>query len=179
MAEDQYLVLSALGPDRPGLVADTTRFLMDHGLNVEDSRAVVLGGEFGLMILASGPDTAVRGSIAEISRLEQATELHFLYRPTVSPEQHRKDHALPYRVEANAMDHEGIVQAVTNALYQAGINIVALETEVREAPVTGTPLFSLVAQVDLPATVSADAVRKSLSEIGAAHNLDIDFRPDR
>ncbi len=49
-----FLVLSALGPDRPGLVAEITEYLTKRGANVEDSRMAVLGGEFGVLVLVSG-----------------------------------------------------------------------------------------------------------------------------
>ncbi|HEY3414683.1 MAG TPA: ACT domain-containing protein [Armatimonadota bacterium] len=178
MTEQQYLVVSGLGPDRPGIVAATTRYLTEHGANVEDSRAVVLGGEFGLMVLASGTAAAVAKVQEDLAELVEATGLQFQTRPTVSPEDHRRSRALPYRVEANALDHEGIVQAVAEALYAAGINIVSLETTVRNAPVTGTELFSLVARVDIPDGVAVEAVRASLAAVARAQCLDVEMRPE-
>lgn len=134
MAMQQYLVVSGLGPDRPGIVAATTRYLTERGANVVDSRAVVLGGEFGLMVLASGAAACVDAVQADIALLQDATGLSYQIRPTVSPEEHRRARALPYRLEANAMDHEGIVQAIAESLFAAGINIVSMETSVRNAP---------------------------------------------
>jgi len=176
MAEERFLVLSGLGPDRPGMVAATTRFLTERGLNVEDSRAAVLGGEFGLMVLASGPPEAVRGLLDAREALDAATGMTYVLRETVSPEAHRRERALPYRVEANAMDHEGIAHAVTDALYRSGINIVSLETAVRNAPITGTEVFSLVAHVDIPDSVSPATVREALNAVARDQNLDIEMR---
>lgn len=178
MADERYIVISGLGPDRPGLVAETTRFLRERGANVEDSRAAVLGGEFGLMVLASGPAATMDGIGADMAALETATGLTFLLRPTVSPEEHRRARALPYRIEANAMDHEGIVHALTDALYRAGVNIISLETAVRNAPVTGTEVFSLEARVDLPAGVPVEAMRDALNAVARAENLDVEMRPE-
>lgn len=178
MSAEQFAVISGLGPDRPGIVAAATRYLTDRGANVEDSRAAVLGGEFGLMVLASGGAGAIERVLGELAVLEEGTGIAFLGRQTVSPEDHRRARALPYRVEANALDHEGIVVAITDALYRAGINIVSLETSVRNAPVTGTELFSLVAHVDVPDGVSVAAVRSSLAEVARAQNLDAEMRPE-
>lgn len=178
MAEQQYIVVSGLGPDRPGIVAAATRFLTERGANVQDSRAAVLGGEFGLMVLASGEPGALQRVSAEIGSLTQSTGLVFQVRETVSPEAHRRSRALPYRVEANAMDHEGIVHALTDVLCSAGINIVSMETSVRNAPVTGTELFSLVARVDVPNNVAMQDVRAALSQVAVAQNLDVEMRPE-
>lgn len=178
VTDEKYIAMSGLGSDRPGLVAATTRFLTDHGLNVEDSRAVVLGGEFGLMILASGPAAAVDQVLAQTDALNAATGLAFVTRVTVSPETHRHLRAMPYRVEANALDHEGIAHAVTDALHKAGINIVSLETAVRNAPITGTEVFSLSARVDIPEGVAPASVRAALESVARAQNLDVEMRPE-
>lgn len=178
MPVQKYIVISGLGPDRPGIVAATTRYLTEHGANVEDSRAAVLGGEFGLLVLASGPPEAMDRVTSSLAALEDTTGLAFVARPTMSPEEHRRARALPYRVEANALDHEGIVHAITDVLYKAGINIVSLETSVRNAPVTGTELFSLVAHVDVPEGVPVEGVRAALANVARSQNLDVELRPE-
>jgi glycine cleavage system transcriptional repressor len=177
MSDTRYIVIAGLGPDRPGIVAESTWFLTERGANVEDSRALVLGGEFGLMILASGNQEALRRVTQDLGALEHATGLLIVYRNTVSPEEHRAAKTLPYVVEASAMDHEGIVHAVSQTLYDAGINIVELETTVLNAPITGTPLFKLVARVDLPGGISAETVREALVKVARQHNLDVELRP--
>ena len=177
MPDIRYIVIAGLGPDRPGIVAGCTNYLTERGLNVEDSRALVLGGEFGLMVLASGDSQSVSRVTQDFGTLEQLTGLLIVFRNTVSPEAHRAAKALPYLVEASAMDHEGIVHAVSQALYEAGINIVELETTVQNAPITGTPLFQLSARVDLPIEILADDVREALRAVGRKHNLDVELRP--
>ena len=179
MSDARFLVISGLGPDRPGLVAEATWFLTERGANVEDSRAIVLGGEFGLMMLASGAPESLRRITADLGILEHATGLLFTYRLTVSPEEHRRNRAVPYVIEASAIDHEGIVHAITECLYAAGINIVTLDTSVVNAPVTGTPLFRFEAQVDVPDGVSAEEVRSTLNKTAAERNLDIEMRAAR
>ena len=178
MSDERYIAICGLGKDRPGLVAEATRFLNTRGGNVEDSRAVVLGAEFGLMILASGTAEAIRRIQDDRSALEEATGLSFQLKETVSPEEHRRARALPYRIEANAMDHEGIVHALTDVLHRSGINIVSLETTVRNAPVTGTEIFSLVARVDIPDDVTPSSVRDALAAVAHAQNLDVEMRPE-
>lgn len=178
MADQEYFVVFGLGPDRPGIVASATRFLTERGANVQDSRAAVLGGEFGLMILASGERGVLQRISGEMEALGLNTGLAIQVRQTVSPEAHRRARALPYRVEANAMDHEGIVHAITDVLSSAGINIVSMETSVRNAPVTGTELFSLVAKVDVPHNVAVQDVRTALAQVALAQNLDVEMRPE-
>lgn len=171
-----FLVLSALGPDRPGLVAEVTEYLTERGANVEDSRMTVLGGEFGILVLVSGEPGEIGAIERDRARLAEKTGLELLLRRTKSPEEHRRDASVPCLVTAEALDHEGIVRAVSRALHVAGVNIVSLETTAYEAPDTGTPLFRLEARVDLPPDVAVDKLRKAMDVVAEAENLDIEVR---
>jgi glycine cleavage system transcriptional repressor len=178
MASDaQYLVLSALGPDRSGLVADVTQYLTSRGANVEDSRMAVLGEEFGIMILISGRGPTLARVVADLAELEQRTGLGVLTRETKGPGGGRRGDVTPCTVTAEALDHEGIVYAVSAAIHALGINIVSLGTKKYEAPVTGSALFRLEAHVDVPRDVTLEALRHALGEVAASENVDIDVRP--
>jgi glycine cleavage system transcriptional repressor len=53
-ATNNQLVLSALGEDKPGLVNELTRCVLNSGCTVLDSRMVVLGGNFALLLQVGG-----------------------------------------------------------------------------------------------------------------------------
>ena len=176
MAAERYLVLSALGADRPGLVAEVTEYLAERGVNVEDSRMAVLGAEFGIQVLVSGAEASVARVVADQAMLETKTKLGILIRRTKSPEEHRRAAVIPCVVTADAIDHEGIVRAVALAISHLGINIVSLETSTYNAPITGSPLFRLEAQIDLPQGVSLAQFRRQMDEVAHLESLDIDVR---
>src|SRR5271154_2577074 len=112
MPSPTFAVLSALGPDRPGLVAEVTHYLTERGVNVEDSRMAVLGGEFGILTLVSGTSDQLARVEKELGDLGKRTGLGLLLRPTKSPEEHRRAAAVPCVITADALDHEGIVRAI-------------------------------------------------------------------
>ncbi len=173
---ETFLVLSALGPDRPGLVAEVTEYLTERGVNVEDSRMAVLGGEFGILVLVSGPPGPVAAVEADQGALAAGTGLVVMLRRTKSPEEHRRAAVVPCVVTAEAFDQEGIVRAIARALHKVGVNIVSLETTAYEAPVTGSPLFRLEARVDVPQATGVARVRRAMDEVAEAENLDIAVR---
>lgn len=177
MEEPSYVVLSALGPDRPGLVAEVTDYLSAHGANVEDSRMAVLGAEFGMMILVSGPREQLALVGRDIGELRERTALDITLRPTKSPYEHRRAPVIPCLVVTDALDHEGIVRSIAQALRASGANIVSLETSTYEAPVTGSPLFRMEARVDLPKDLTITKLRAALAPIADEENLDIEVRP--
>jgi len=176
MSTESFLVLSALGPDRPGLVAEVTEYLTERGGNVEDSRMAVLGAEFGILLLVSGTPEEIAAITRDTDALANKTGLGVLVRPTKSPEEHRRTASIPCLVQAEALDHEGIVRAVSRALHAVGVNIVSLETSAYEAPVTGSPLFRMEARIDVPPTSSISKVRKAMDAVAEAENLDIEVR---
>ena len=176
MSDSRYVVLSGLGPDRPGLVAAVTRFFADRGGNVEDSRMAILGGEFGVMVLVAATEGEIARMEAELPVLEQATGMRTLLRRTVSPEQHRKEAAMPVTIVASALDQEGIVRSIAGALHALGINVVSLETSAYPAAMSGHPLFRLEAHVDVPSGVAVAKVRQAMDEVAERFDLDVEVR---
>ena len=47
----EYLVLSGMGPDKPGIVKAISEAAYNTGCSIEDSRMVLLGGEFAILVL--------------------------------------------------------------------------------------------------------------------------------
>ncbi|MBK8256316.1 MAG: transcriptional regulator [Polyangiaceae bacterium] len=173
---EHFLVLSGLGPDRPGLVAEVTEYVSERGGNIEDSRMAVLGAEFGMLLLISGTSEEVAKLERDLPSIGERSGLHFTSRRTKSPEHHRRAATIPCLVTAEALDQEGIVRAVSRALSRVGVNIVSLETTAYEAPVTGSPLFRMEARIDIPSGVTIGKVRKAMDEVAETENLDIDVR---
>jgi glycine cleavage system transcriptional repressor len=176
MTTETFLVLSALGPDRPGLVAEVTHYLTERAANVEDSRMAVMGGDFGILVLVSGTPEGIAAVERDHEALSEQTGLSVMLRRTKSPEDHRRAAVIPCVVTAEAIDQEGIVRSVSRALHRVGVNIVSLETTTYQAPVTGSPLFRLEARVDVPQATGVARVRKAMDEVAVAENLDIDVR---
>jgi glycine cleavage system transcriptional repressor len=49
----QHLVVTASGPDRPGIVARLSKRVLDCGGNMEISRMARLAGEFSVLMLVT------------------------------------------------------------------------------------------------------------------------------
>ncbi|NUP99653.1 MAG: transcriptional regulator [Armatimonadetes bacterium] len=169
MAEREYLVLSAIGPDRPGLVAALTAAVAAAGGNVEDSRMALLGGSFGIMMLLSGEPAEVAAMQAAAAGWEASTSLRIHLEATSAPQ---AGEARRYHLEVEAADREGIVHALAEALYELGGNIVNLSSALYPAPVSGAPLFRLELAVDVPHSVERQRLEGRLDALAEAENLD-------
>ena len=180
MATREFLILAATEKDRPGLVAELSGFIAQHGCNVEDSRVVVLGGYAGLMFLISGNATQIAAVENGLDALERSTGLRAVARRIVG-EQAPSAGDRPqgsFTVTASAIDHEGIIHAITDAVRAHGGNILELETSTESAPMSGSPLFALRMTITLAEHHgSVDRLRSALEALSRAQAIDIDVRP--
>jgi glycine cleavage system transcriptional repressor len=173
----KHAVLTAIGGDRPGLVDKVSRFILQCGGNIEDSRMAILGGEFAMLILVSGPEEAVEKILKDATAAGHKAGLSLQAHPTSGPEEAPQKEAVPYDVMAYSMDHPGIVQRIAHFLAERKINIRALDTHVSYAPHTGQPLFTLHARVDIPSRANVIEIKRGLEAIGAEENIDIEVKP--
>ena len=170
-------VVTALGKDRPGIVAGVTKILYRLGCNLEDSAMTRLAGEFAVMLIFSAPakatDAALRKAFAPLSRgLSLTVNLKPLTKAeTVSPRKRGR----AYLISVYGADHPGIVFRITESLARAGVNITDLHTH-RTAG-SGPSLYLLLLEVETPPRVSAGALEKRLHTLATRLSVEVSFRP--
>lgn len=170
-----YRVVTAVGPDGPGLVARVSSALRDAELNLEDSRMAILGGEFALIVLVSGQARQLAQLDALAATLGEQLGLSLQVRPTRGANAPRD--FLAYRLRVSGLDRAGIVHTVTAILAERQINVASLDTRLTHAPLSGTPTFSLDASVQIPPGVSLPELRRALAEVCERENLDLRLEP--
>jgi glycine cleavage system transcriptional repressor len=168
--EQDFLVVSALGHDRVGLVDDVAASVARHGCNIEESKMAVLGGEFAVIMLISGNSSQVAAFSAQAPRLASDLGLHLELRPTGAP---RIGAGRPYLIESVSLDTPGILHALTSILKQESINIEELETETCAAPWTGVPMFVMKIRITVPADKPVVILRRHIEELAEKQDLDI------
>ena len=173
----KYFVISALGKDRPGIVNQLSKAILDCGCNIEDSRMTVLGGEFALILMVSGHWGAITRLERQVPVLEKKLELTILARHT-EPRTAVQD-TVPYTVDVVAMDHPGIVHDIADFFATRDINIEELSTWTYPAAHSGAPMFSLNMTVSLPAGVHIGRLRDEFTGFCDNLNLDATIEPTR
>ena len=177
MAEKDHLILTATGPDRVGLVEKISAFITRRGCNIEDSKLAVFCGEFAGIILISGEG----GSLAEVAVEYRGLEIETGLSVAIKTPSTRKapEVFLPYKLTASCMDHPGIVYHISGVLRSLGVNIESMETKTYSAPVSGTPLFQLEAELAVPARANITQLRERLGDLQQEENIDIALSPIR
>jgi glycine cleavage system transcriptional repressor len=169
----QFLVLSAVGRDRPGIVNDVSKLIYDHGCNMQDSRMAILGGDFALIVLVSGTAETIPALRESFPSFLQQRAMTGTATETPGPQARADKGFVPFHVRAAGLDHEGIVHRIARVLLDLGANIITMDTEAASAPVTGAPMFALEMQVAVPPHVSLSQLRSKLQAAGDAINVDI------
>ena len=168
--------LSAIGRDRPGIVAGVSGALLEHGANIEDSRMAILGGHFTIMLIVSTPDDADADALArdlDAARgelglgaltLEAVTDEHGFTRPEAS-----------HVVTVYGADHPGIVHSVASTIADMGVNVIDVATHLVEAEGEAS-IYAMMMEVDLPEDVAADRLEAALREVADREQLDLSIR---
>lgn len=169
------LIISAVGPDRPGIVGEVTGQLHAAGGNILDSRMVNLRGQFALMILLEVPDDSATRLIKELPVTGSKIGLN-LFVNTQSATGKAVD-GLQYRLKTYSMDQPGIVSRITNLLREHGVNIEELAAHQESAAFAGSPLFLTEIRLTIPPTVPLRKLRSELETLCNELNCDVDLEP--
>ena len=176
----RWFILSAIGRDRPGLVAELAGLVLESDANLEDSRMTILGSDFAVILLCSSstPEAGDRLAVGA-KRLERDHGLTILLRhldqgprPAIPAPGTRL-----YRIEAAAEDKAGIVAAICGALAEHGVNIVELRSESRPGP-GGSPHFLLHVRGEVPDSLEARTLRDALDREADRLVMDVSLMPD-
>ena len=174
-SRNNQLVLSALGEDRPGIIDELSRCTMDSGCTILDSRMAVLGGDFALLLQVGGNWNNIAKLESQIKGLEKRLGLVIASRRTA--DRSSSDDLLPYGVEVVALDQPGIVHNLARFFSQRQINIQEMITSSYPAPHSGTAMFSVHMNVDIPAKTKISTLREEFMDFCDQMNLDAVIEP--
>jgi glycine cleavage system transcriptional repressor len=173
----EYLLITASGEDRVGLVQRFTSRIAEAGCNIEDSRMALLGGQFAIIMLVSGRWDALTKLEDKLNQLGVEMDLAIIHKRTREVE--RKEPLIPYHIEVVAMDHPGIVHSLAEFFSKQGINIEEVDTDTYPAPHTGTPMFKVDMIVGIPSSLHIPTLRGDFFDYCDSLNLDAIFEPAR
>ncbi|MDX6696944.1 MAG: glycine cleavage system transcriptional repressor [Solirubrobacteraceae bacterium] len=171
----QYAV-SAIGRDRPGIVAAVTRVLLDHDVNVEDSQMTILRGRFTMTLLLAAPeDVDEAGLRGELDAAGRGLELDAISLEPVGEAAEAQSSEPSHIVTVYGVDHPGIVSAVTAALAAARVNITDLETRL-VSDAEGEDLYAMMLEVALPPGAGADDLEGALESTRTDQGVEVSIR---
>jgi glycine cleavage system transcriptional repressor len=169
-----FFALSAIGRDRPGIVAEVTGTLLRHGVNLADSQMAILGGHFAMMlVLESSAATDPEALRADLERSRAKLELEAVSLSEIDATQARIDEP-SHVITLYGADHPGIVNSVTLALAERGVNITDLDTHLvgEESEL----VYMMILEVALPEDLSSNELESFLREVAREQKLELSVR---
>ncbi len=147
-----HFAVTAVGTDRPGIVAAVTGAFAALGGNLEDSSMTILRGQFAMMLVVDAPAAVGAGDIdAALAGPAADLDLVVTVRPAPLPAPATgtdDDVAGSWTVSVYGADHPGIVHGMASLLAERSVNIVDLSTRMVGTP--ESPVYTMVLEVTLP-----------------------------
>ena len=158
------LAVTAIGADRPGIVAAVTGVLLQEGCNLEDTAMSILRGQFAMVLVVAAPDDVDSGRLERaLGERTSGFDLTLAVRPL--HDTHESAQPLDtWTATVHGADQPGIVHAVAEALAGLDVNILDLTTRVAES---APPIYSMVLELSFPPSVDAQAVDAALGRVAA------------
>lgn len=166
--------VTAIGRDRPGIVAAISGVLFELGGNLEDSRMSILRGHFAVMLIVELSDDAARGRLeSELEDVRKRLDLEAISVSEVETLRAVPDAGPSHVLTVYGADRPGIVHRITALLAERGVNVTDLSTLL--AGGTG-PVYVMVIEIALGGE-SEEELRAALEAAAAELEVDVSLRP--
>lgn len=166
------LILTIVGPDRPGLVRALSEAVAARGGSWLESRMARLAGQFAGIVLVEAPE-----SLLDDLRALESQGLRIVVQSGAASAAVAAEEEPRLTLEVVGNDRPGIVRDVATVLAASGVNIEELTTGVVSGSFSGETLFRATALLRAPDAAAVNAVREGLERLG--NELMVDIRPDR
>ena len=164
------LVVTVIGPDRPGLVSMLSDRARGFGANWTASRMASLAGQFAGIVHFEVPAENARALAEALAGLESAgLRVVIAESEAKAPTRERR----VVRLELVGQDRPGIMRDLSAALAERGVSIDELHTEIASAAMSAENLFKVKAALVVPEYLPDEALRRGLEALANEMMVDI------
>jgi glycine cleavage system regulatory protein len=164
------LVLTFIGPDRPGIVDSLSEVVAAHGGNWLESRMAHLAGKFAGVLCVEVSDERAAALEDALGRLETGGLKVIVERgaPIVASRQRAMG------IELLGLDRPGLVHEISTLLAAHRVNVEELITDRPAAAHSGDRMFHANLRVVVPESVDVTIIRDGLERL--AGDLMVEIR---
>ncbi|HJN95710.1 MAG: glycine cleavage system protein R [Gammaproteobacteria bacterium] len=165
-----YLVLTAIGDDKPGLVESLAQTIASNAGNWLESNMSQLAGKFAGVLRVSVNDQDADRLIDALEGLSD--HLTLVIERVDIDETHNTEQTVELNLIGN--DRAGIVQEISHALAKLSVNVEKLTSECAPAPMSGDALFKASALLKVPEGLDLEDLQSELE--GLADDLIVELQ---
>lgn len=168
------VVLTGVGHDRVGIVAELAEILFEMGCNLLDSSMTLLRGEFAIILMIRQPEEQSLAQLKErILEVENRLGLTIHVRELSDAEvEVTEEQGAPYIISVYGADKPGIVSGITRVLADLGANVTDVETK-HTGDRDGATVFLMVLEISLPDRVTEKQLRATLDDASRRLNVNV------
>ena len=172
-------VLTAVSPDRAGIVEEIAAIINKHDGNWVKSSMSRLGGQFaGIVQFTTSSATQVdqlKADLQALSKSDITLQLVEMDGSEATPEPNGERALL----EVTGIDHKGIVAEITQLLRENQVTIDEFETDIFTASMAGEAMFTAKAEIRLPEGLTFNKLREATEAIADDIMVDINLQIDK
>ena len=172
-----FAILTVMGVDRPGLTQAVAEAVADVGGSWLESHLMSMAGMFVGSVHVELAASNLRSLEQRLASL-RTERLQVTVVPVGSAETEQAEPEQLLFLELVGQDRPGIVQEVTTALADLGVNIANFESAVENSSWSGSRLFRATAELMLPEGIGEDQVREALEGLSGEIMVDLDAVED-
>ncbi|WP_133406723.1 glycine cleavage system protein R [Parashewanella tropica] len=164
-----YLVLTAMGADRPGIVSRLARLATDCDCDIVDSRMAIFGNEFTMIMMLSGSWTSIAKIESTIPSLSVELDLLTVVKRT-------SKHTLTnftsrLEVVFSGADQRGTMAAITRFLADKELDLASVKSHA-ESDEDDKHTQQIQVIINVPEGISADAVTPEIEQFALKLGLE-------
>jgi glycine cleavage system transcriptional repressor len=171
-----YLILSAIGLNRPDLISEISNTCLQCGCNLLNSKINLLGEDLAMVMFLSGNWGAIAKMETSLPSLEQRLGLSIQSRRT--QESNVTGQSMPYTIQVIAIDRPGILTEISNFFMQLDVQIEEISSHTYVTH-PGTRMASLHFKINIPEKVHLATLREDFMAYCDDKNLEGFIEPLR
>jgi glycine cleavage system regulatory protein len=155
-------VITAIGPDQPGIVEAISDAGRSAGANWAGSRMATLAGQFAGIVhfeVAEAQASALEEALRALE--SRGLAIAIVRSKGAAP----KRHARIVHLDLVGHDRPGIVHELSESLAARGVSIEELHTQVASAAMAGGSLFKVRARLAVPPSLADDDLKRALEDL--------------
>lgn len=156
------VIISVLGPDRPGIIAAVAKILFGCECNIENVSQTILQNEFSGIFIVSSPPGLSTGALS--TRLKEGLaplRQHIFIKP-LSAEDSGFDNTSsePFVITTRGPDQKGLVARITAVIARHGVNVTNLQAIFKGGDDPGDNV--MIYEVDVPSETDSRKLQQDL-----------------
>ncbi len=164
------LIITAVGPDRPGMAHALAQILFESGCNIEDTTMTRLSGQFSMILVVTPPQNVSQGELeTKLAGLHTRNGLTIDISPAAQSEVVPSE-SPRFLLTAYGAENVGLLAKLTGILAQNAVNVTDVQTRVASA---GT-VYVMLLELEIPAELAPETLETALKN--GAPDLQISLR---